>query len=690
MINNILQQRKYSVHTDTRNISFIQTAKDLKVLGIKNHYFFLKLYDTSLRKVDPYSPFLTEDIMIRILNECVINPWYFIRECSKIPDQGGKGIPFLLSRGNLADIWCFLNGIPFYDIKPRQTGKTQSNLAILLWSFLFGTSNSEFMFIGKDQEFANLNLDRLKKQRELLPTFMQFKKYISEEGKAQTGDDNVKSISNVHNNNKIVTKPRAASAEKAEGIGRGCSQPIHLFDEVEFTPHIKTIIEASGPAYAKAATNAKRNGAIYGRILLSTPGDLDSAPAKEAMEIVSGMCKWSETFYDKKIGEVEEYIEKSSTNNLVYIEYNHKQLGLDDEWVKETAKSLLNNPIKIKREIYLKRIRGSEISPFDQEDLEAIDDLRGEVKEEIYINKFFKLDIYTRLERSKVYIVAVDVGTGTGNDKTAVTIIDPYSETPVAELESPYISTEDIKKILGYIVRKLIPRGILCIERNHVGAAVIEGLKETGYNANLYFDHTKELTGNIDDGVDSKGFLKQQAFNRRLYGVYTEKASRELMMNILFERVAKYKGKFICNGIINDLLNLTKNKNGKIEALSGQHDDNIMSFLIGLYVLYYGNNLERYGFVRGHIPDADERGRGLTFEEEEVYQSLGEEFQPAKFQDTDEAAIRLKLAEEVQRAKNEIDLIDKITFNSGNYKNVDDMAEFDASIPMDFFAELND
>jgi hypothetical protein len=132
------------------------------------------------------------------------------------------------------------------------------------------------------------------------------------------------------------------------------------------------------------------------------------------MEIIGGTCKWTEKFYDMKRIEVEEYIEKNASNGIVYIEYNHKQLGLDEEWVKATSQTLLNDPIMIKREIYLKRIRGSQLSPFDQEDLEAISDLQGEIKEEIFINKFYKLDIYERLDRRKVYIVGVDVGTGTG------------------------------------------------------------------------------------------------------------------------------------------------------------------------------------------------------------------------------------------------------------------------------------
>jgi hypothetical protein len=266
--------------------------------------------------------------------------------------------------------------------------------------------------------------------------------------------------------------------------------------------------------------------------------------------------------------------------------------------------------------------------------------------------------------------------------------MDPYTEKPVAEFKSPFIGTEDTKKFLYILVKKHIPRAILCIERNHVGAAIIEGMKDMGLLANLYFDHTKQLVGNIDDGIDDSGFLKQQAFNRRLFGVYTEKASRDIMINILFRRVAEAKNKFICANIISDLLHLVKNKKGKIEAIAGQHDDSIMSYMIALYVLYYGNNLERYGFVRGHIPDEIDRNKGMSHEDS-IYEVLDEEFHPSKFADTVQDDISKKLAEEVYKAKQELDLVDRISFNSGNFRTVDEAEEFESSIPMSFFDELN-
>lgn len=54
---------------NTVNTSWVRVSGLLKVMGIKNHYFFLALYDRELQGVDPYSPHLTTDQKTRIALE---------------------------------------------------------------------------------------------------------------------------------------------------------------------------------------------------------------------------------------------------------------------------------------------------------------------------------------------------------------------------------------------------------------------------------------------------------------------------------------------------------------------------------------------------------------------------------------------------------------------------------------------
>ena len=101
----------------TSNTSFLQVAEDLKTLGIKNWFFMLQLYDPTLVTVDPFAidqktghTSLTQDQIARVVNECVRNPWYFLREISRIPDQGGTAVPYKANRGNIAQAYCILHG----------------------------------------------------------------------------------------------------------------------------------------------------------------------------------------------------------------------------------------------------------------------------------------------------------------------------------------------------------------------------------------------------------------------------------------------------------------------------------------------------------------------------------------------------------------------------------------------------
>ena len=219
------RKKEYIIDRETTNLSFLKTSLDLHRLGIEENDFFLRLYNPMLQGIDPHSPFLTREQKQAIVVECSINPWYFLREVSIIPDQGAGGIRFQLHRGNLAMIFLFLSGIDSYTVLPRQKGKTQSAIAILLWAFIFGTSNSEFMFLNKTQDDAINNLTRLKDQRKLLPDYMQSREFVEEDGKLNRGIENVKSVLNPVVNNKIVTKPKATSKETAKNLGRGNTQP---------------------------------------------------------------------------------------------------------------------------------------------------------------------------------------------------------------------------------------------------------------------------------------------------------------------------------------------------------------------------------------------------------------------------------------------------------------------------------
>lgn len=594
-------------HISTSNLSFIQTARDLKSLGINNNAFFLSLYNPDLADVDPFSPNLTKEQVQAIINECIINPWYFIRECVRIPEQGGgtgpgAGSKFRLHRGNLAACWCFFRNIDLYLVIPRQCFKTHSMLACLNWAYIFGTSNSVFNFSNKSQKDSDDNLRKMKEQKDVLPIYMQHRYgiEIDESGdfKQVKGLDNVRTMTNPVNGNRIDSKPSAATEEKADGIGRGNSAPIQFYDEVEFTKYIGTIIMAAGPAYVRAAENAKKNGAMYGRIFITTPGNIDSQPVKDSMSTREQAAVFTERLYDMTEDDIAAFMKANSRNGIIYIEFNYKQIGMDEEWYQKVCAVSNWDKIKIKREVLLQRIRGTSESPFDPDDLDTINGFRKEPIDEIMVNKIFTLYVYEKLDKTVPYIMGVDCATGVNNDNTVLMIIDPYTLHPVACMKTPLADAVETAQNIIHVVNRYIPKALVAIESNHLGSAIIAILKRSSIAANLYYDIDKAMVPDVETRLDKHGMVMNDPNNRRFYGVATTATTRPMMMQILLRHVAERKSDFICRELIDDLNNLIQKASGKIEATQGEHDDVVMAYLIALFVYYHGSKLSRYGITK--------------------------------------------------------------------------------------------
>ena len=207
-----LQIDNYCIHITSGNHSFLKMFKFLKDNGIKNNKFFLKLYDSSLSKIDPHGRNLTPEIKNKIVAECVKNPWYYLREVVRIPGPGGAS-KFELHRGNLAVIWAILNNFNPILLLPRQRGKTMSVAATLSWIYDFGTTNSQMLFSNKSLSDASNNLKRLKDIRLLHPKYLQDAIFDGAD------IDNVESIVSIRRNNsiKVFGAPNGAEAADRQG-----------------------------------------------------------------------------------------------------------------------------------------------------------------------------------------------------------------------------------------------------------------------------------------------------------------------------------------------------------------------------------------------------------------------------------------------------------------------------------------
>lgn len=340
------------------------------------------------------------------------------------------------------------------------------------------------------------------------------------------------------------------------------------------------------------------------------------------MKIIAKTGRWTERMYDMTKTELREFVRTTAENGIIYIEYHYKQLGEGEDWLNEMSRLLSYDQVVIRREIHLQRINGSSSSPFDMDDLMAItDSKKAPIREEIVMGKY-KLDIYRNVERYKIVIMAVDTSTGIGKDYNAITIIDPDTLEPVAEFKCHYMSSPDLRKFIYVIFKKFYPSAIIVPERNMGGYALVDELLETDIGHRIYFENTSDISSSMDSRLDPDGFMKHEVRQRKVRGVQTTGKSREMMMKILNTHVQEHKEKFITENIISDLNNLVYTAGGKVEAAKGQHDDSIMSYLIGLYVIYYGKNLPKFGYVRGIKTEQKEQNSGLLYDEEEILNNL--------------------------------------------------------------------
>ena len=615
-----LQQPQFDLYPNaiydwnTPNKSFLNVQKQLELNGVKNNAFHLILLNPLLQGVDPYDENLTFEQVMMIMQECKLNLFYYLREVVRIEEDGGAIVHFRMDRGTLASTYCFINNINHYLMKPRQTGKTVGICAELSWAFKYRAVNSGFLFGNYKPEMSVKNLRTMKNILKSLPGYMANAgtESVDNAGKTIRKTDNVKTYSEPGSNNMAMIAGSANTLDAAETVGRGYTQAYQYLDEAEFIKFIDIIVKVSGMSFNTASANAEKNGSGYCRIFSTTPGDLgNDKTCKRAMEIVNDSIVWNEQFYDMPVNEFKELIRRRSKFRVVYIEYHYRQLGLGEDWFVRACSNVGNDINKIKREILLQRFSGNSDSPFNPEDIEYLVENKKKPLFTKKVSRIYDILFYEKPKKKRLYFLSIDPSEGTGGDNYAFTVMDPYTLQVVAEFRSPYMTIHGCSDLVQFLVEKYFPKVLIIVERNRNGGAVIEVLKRTPLRHMIYSSpEANSDNSRIRDKLDENGFIKDEFVRNKYFGANTTSSTRTVMMNILMDAVQFAKNIVNTEYIVDDVTNLVV-KNNKIQAATGQHDDSVMSWLICLYIYYYGEKLERYGFVKGEVP--------TDVEEDDVY-----------------------------------------------------------------------
>lgn len=608
-------EEEYFVDWNTVNTSFLKIAYLLERSGIRNYDYHLRLYDEDLVDVDPYDPDITPEEMGKVAVEISRNYFYFLREVARVPEEGastdvGGGIPFQLHRGNLAQAWCFEHNISHYLVLPRQFGKTTGAVQRYLWQFCYGTTSSTTIFMNMDKTASVSNLTRLKESRSLLPLYLQMNINLDDKGNLKKDIDNVNEVKNKTLKNVIITKAGARNVPSAERVGRGLSVPSLWFDEYAHILLNDVIHAAAIPAYSKASENAAKNDKPYAICITTTPGDLGTQHGKYAYEIMEKAGVFTESLYDYDADELDTWMTKNSSNNLVKIQFTFLQLGRTMEWFEKQCKDMSHNWMKIRRELLLQWNKASNNSPFAPEDIDELDTIAKAPIKTIKINKYYEVLLYKELDPMKRYLVGVDVSKGVGRDSSAVAIVDSKTLEVVGLFINNAIGSRELRRFLLTLILDHLPNSVLIIESNNIGSAIIEELKHSPLKHNLYYDFAYRLA----EDNRKKGIVQAKNKNKLVYGHEVTSNTRPRMMDLLLQFVAKHKKRIAVKELVEQIRHLEYKNEERIDHASGHHDDAVFAYLACIYTMFYGKNLPRFGlfnsfnFEDGEIEERDNDG----------------------------------------------------------------------------------
>ena len=607
---------KIFYHLNCPNKSFLLTAEELRIKGIKKYYFMLRINNPLIADYDPHDENLPPQIRMAMLEECSRNLWYFAARVIRLKTNKGI-VPFYLHRGLCAAIWAFEHSYDFLLTEPRQTYKTTGILAALVqWAYQF-TRNTTIHMIGKATDNTIKNLGDLKDDLECLPKWMQFKQYHDDNNKIKKSKEATRIISNKWN--KVKTFPKANSIIAATNIGRGDSAPIIYYDEIEHTLYFPEIFRNTAFAYREASAGAEAIGKPHCRILTGTPGNMNTRIGRDVLPIIDSMIPWTEKLYDMTSAQIAEYknayMENFDSDNegdgissidILRMEYDYKQLRKDDAWVVRQLK-MTGDKATVKREVLMIRGASTDNSPISPDDIEYLNAHMIRSDKELLIQDKWLFKIYSHDQNSMKpnayfdenipYLVGIDPSTGAGKDNFAITIINPLNMKIAAEFKNKYLSGPAACDLLNELVLEHMPKAVLIPEKNSIGAFLIQMLLKTQARDNVYWSEkstNKQLDAIAEENYrDRELRLASQMYSK--YGVVTSGASRNAMFSLLFQYIDECKDLLNTEYLVNDICKLVRTATGKVEAEKGFHDDSLMSYLLALYIYHTGDNLAFFG-----------------------------------------------------------------------------------------------
>lgn len=624
---------------DTKNESYLKLAGTYYAMGIKNYAFMLALHDQSLKDVDPFSPLLTELEMIKIAIECKINPWYYFREIAKVPARSGSdAVPLLANRGNIALYWSFFNHVMTYLVQIRQTGKSISTDVLDSYLLNIRCRGTTINLLTKDDALRSENIQRLKDIIDEMPF------YLKQRSKKDLDNTELINISSLGNWYKAHLPQKAKKF--ALNTGRGMSSPIFRVDEGPFQANIEISLPAALAAGVAMRNKARANNEPFGTTLTTTAGKKDDPDGRYFYQQICAAAEWTEKFFDAKDATELEVMIRAVSRGLkekmrvgdevirgefaVNITMNHRQLGYDDAWLLTALEETKSVGDAADRDFFNRWTSGSLSSPLTIQQMETI---RGSQKEPLYVEDCkigsFRVPCRWYIPRDSIEmymaknssILSADTSDGGGGDDISLSLTDVKTGMLIASFN---VNRINLLAFSEWVCERWIiqsPNVTLIPERKSSAIALIDHLLLILPDRGI--DPFKRIFNRIVNEPDENKTAFEEIklpLSRRPHDIYVryKKAfgwatsgggltSRSDLYSTTLMSAARNCGHLVNDKTTIDQILSLETRNGRVDHAPGEHDDAVIGWLLGHWMLTKAKNLVYYGI---QVTDILSRNRG--------------------------------------------------------------------------------
>ena len=602
------------VHKETSNKSFLRTAELFRQMGIKNYYFLLQINNPLIKDLDPWSEDLTDEQRLMILNECNENIWYIIREVIKIGGRRFRG-----NRAVISFIWSCVNHIPTTILMPRQSGKTvgMQVLAFIMQYLLGRGFRTGLITLAAANRMQFV--EALKKIRAGLPEYLTNMTYKDKDA----GNTLTYQAFGEDKKNTFEVRVPSGGEDGAENVSRGSTFEVLLYDEPAWTKYIENIINGSGPSTLTAQKEAREKGIPYFTAKATTPNSILKEEGKYMHDDFMNSTEWRESFFDSfSETHLVQRIMKASpvktTHPRIGMMFTHLQLGFGHSWVKETMDKLGLSWSKAKIDLLMMWTEEGMNKLFDDHTRERLAESKFEhIRHEeigdtgLFVDWFVseeEMNVWKE-DENEYFLYGMD--TSDANDRDACTLVIRRIKTGEVVGTGRYALAflDDVTDV----VKELIIRyknSMLVIERNRA-AMMIErllimlpayGIDPFTRIFNDIFQDPIKYKNEYRDVMEMNFKHRTKEFYLRYkgkFGFYTGPETRRQMFGFIFEAINNTGAGIRYKLLIDELIGLEVDKDGRIDHKSRGHDDLVIAWLLTYWFIRLGHNMTLYGIPQG-------------------------------------------------------------------------------------------